>query len=219
MKKQMLNCGNGVITLQKPLALVYRHAIGDLEGVSFVRVYNNTSLSTDSDGIPPKTIACVVVGGDNDTIAQTIFSRASMGPAYAGNVSVTFQDIQGISYTIQFFRPTAILIYVIVEVTIVEADIFPEDGNTQIQEAIVAYSTGGAPALGINDGFDTEGFPPGSDVLASRLYTPINSVPGHKIDELLLGTSPIPTLPNDIAIGFNEVSEFIVANITVIVNA
>lgn len=193
-------------------------AVGNLEGVTFVRVYNNIELVTDSNGIPPKTLAAVVVGGDDTEIAETLLSRTSTGNGFDGNVTITFIGIQGTQYPISFFRPTDIPIYLIISVTIVEADVFPADGIAQIQDAIVAYSQGGAPALGITDGFDTEGFPPGTDILVSRLYTPINSVPGHTITEILLGTSPTPTGTVDIPIAFNTVGLFETANIEVLVS-
>lgn len=190
-------------------------AISDLQGVTFARVYNNVELTTDVNGIPPKTIAAVVVGGDDEEIAQVLFSRNGCA-GYAGNTTVNFRDIQGFPYAIQFFRPTSVPIFVIVNLTLIEDDIFPVDGIATIQNNIVAYALNGAQALGIEDGFDTTGFPPGSDVLVSRLFTPINSVPGHTIDSVLIGFSPPPpTQSDDLEISFNDVSEFETGNITV----
>ncbi len=191
-------------------------AISNLEGVTSVRVYNNVTLVTDINNVPPKTLTAVVVGGDDTDIAEILFSRNGCAD-YAGNVVVNFIDIQGFPYAIKFFRPVSITIFTIVNISITEDDIFPADGVESIKQAIVEYAVNGAQALGITEGFDTNGFTPGADVLVSRLFTPINSVPGHTIDSVLIGFSPAPTLSDDLVINFNEVSDFQTANI--IVNA
>lgn len=195
-----------------------RAVLLNVQNVTFARVYNNVTLVTDPDGVNPKSLAAVVVGGDNTEIAQVLFSRASTGTNFQGNTSETFIDIQGNSYVISFFRPTEIEINVDLNIELVEDDIFPVTGVDDIKDAIVAYSTGGAPALGITDGFDEVGFNPGTDIFISRLYTPINSVPGHRITSLELGTVSIPLAPNDIPIAFNEVGKFLTTNITVTVS-
>lgn len=183
--------------------------------VTFARVYNNITMSTDANGIPAKSVACVVVGGDDEEIAQTIFQRISAGVSYDGNTNITFVDNQNFEYTVSFWRPTSIPIYVEVNLSLIEGDVFPDDGVQSIKDAIVAYSLEGAAGLGITQGFDNVGFPPGQDVILSRLYTPINSVPGHEITSLLIGTNPAALAASDIAIAFNEVSDFQVINIEV----
>ena len=63
------------------------------------------------------------------------------------------------------------------------------------------------------------GFPPGEDVVLSRLYTPINSVPGFKVNSLEIGTSSESTSANDIAIEWNEIAEFNPENINITLTA
>lgn len=191
-------------------------AIKAIDGVTFARVYNNTALATDSNGLIGKSIGCVVVGGNTTTIAQAIFQRISTGSSTSGNTTVTFQDNLGQTYPINFYRPTPISIDIQVNITLIEGDTFPQDGVQQIKSAIVAYAVGGASALGITEGFDNNGFPPGQDVILSLLYTPINSVPGHEITTILMKkTTDLTLLPNNVPIAFNEVSNIIEANIEV----
>jgi uncharacterized phage protein gp47/JayE len=193
-------------------------ALKAINGVVFARVYNNIELTTDSNGLPGKSTACVVVGGSNTEIGQTIFQRLSVGPSTVGNTTVTFEDNLGQTYDINFYRPTAIAIDIQVTITLIEGDIFPTDGVAQMKKAIVDYAVGGASALGITEGFDNNGFPPGQDVILSLLYTPINSVPGHEVVTLLMKkTTDEDLLPDNIVIGFNEVASIIAANIEVIV--
>jgi uncharacterized phage protein gp47/JayE len=191
-------------------------AIKAIDGVTFARIYNNIGLATDSNGLTGKSIGCVVVGGNTTTIAQTIFQRISTGSGTSGNTTVTFQDNLGQTYPINFYRPSPISIDIQVNITLIEGDTFPQDGVQQIKSAIVAYAVGGASALGISEGFDNNGFPPGQDVILSLLYTPINSVPGHEITSILMKKTTDPTLlPANVPIAFNQVSNIVEANIEV----
>ena len=56
----------------------------------------------------------------------------------------------------------------------------------------------------------------GDDVIQSRLYTPVNSVQGHEIDSILIGTAYPPTLTDNIPIGLEEISHFTLANIEIV---
>lgn len=193
-------------------------ALKAIVGVTFARVYNNIELTTDVNGLPGKSVGCVVVGGDDTEIGQTIFQRLSVGPSTSGNTTVTFEDNLGQTYDINFYRPAPIDIDIQITITLIEGDVFPTDGVDQIKNAIVAYAIGGASALGITEGFDNNGFPPGQDVILSLLYTPINSVPGHEVVTLLMKKTVDPDLlPDNVPIAFNEVSNIIAPNIEVIV--
>lgn len=191
-----------------------------VKDVTFSRVYNNIDLVPDVNGIPAKTVGCVISGGDDEEIAQVIFERISTGSDTAGTTTVQFTDNIGTIYDIRFFRAIPILVDVKVEVSLAPGTgVFPDDGVEQIKQAIVDYSIGGAAALGITEGFDIVGFPPGQDVLQSRLYTPVNSIAGHIVTFLglkLTADAP-PFLEVNIPIGFDEVSDIQLANIEVVV--
>jgi len=144
--------------------------------------------------------------------------RISTGSGTSGNTTVQFEDNLGNILDINFFRPAPQTINVEVNIENLNDSTFPDNGVALIQQAIVDYSIGGAPALGITEGFDIDGFPPGQDILLSRLFTPINSVPGHKITNLQLAIDPAPVAPSDVTIGFNEVGSFSIANILVVVS-
>lgn len=187
----------------------------NLDGVMFARVLSNRTLITDGDGIPGKSIAAVVVGGDDTEIATVLLARTSDAADWFGNTSKTLYDLQGEPYAIQWIRPSDLDIFVEVDVTIINTGTWPSDGSQQISEAIVKYSVGGAPALGIDDGFREVGFLPGVDVETSRLYTPINSVPGHRVTGLRVGTTVSPGVIVSVPVAFDEQSRFDVSRIVV----
>lgn len=190
--------------------------LADTDGVEFARVYVNETDVTDSRGIPSHAISPVVVGGSSSEIAEVIFNRKSAGITSFGNTLINVVDIQGFSYPISFVRPDEIEIYLAVTVT--AGNNFPVDGAQQIKDAILAYAAGGADELGAIDFGNQDGFPPGADVIFSRLYTPINSVPGHQVDSLFIDTSASPIGTSNITINYDEVSSWDSSRINVTVN-
>ena len=189
--------------------------------VSYCRVLINDTDSTDSRGITPRSIGLLVRGGDETVIAEKAIARAGGGVSFTFGLPNTFTvsltDNQGLPYTVNIARPVAIPVFIDVQLTIIDRDTFPaETYITDIQNAIMEYAKNGADAIGVSSGFNDFGFTVGEDVIRSRLFTPVNSVPGHTITGLFLNTTGVPvTETADITIAFNQVSTFDAANITV----
>lgn len=183
--------------------------ITNLAGVDYVRIYQNWTLETDDKGIPAKTIAAVVDGGDTEAIANVMWLKAPMLSNYAGNLEhpVTMFDRFGLAYQITFYRPEKVPVYIDLDITITDASIYPADAYDQIKQNIIDYA-----AYGLNS---SSGFPPGSPVIYSRLYTPINEVPGFKINHLYIGTSASPTGTSDLEMDWLQVAEFTADNINI----
>lgn len=183
--------------------------ITNLAGVDYVRIYQNWTLETDDKGIPAKTIAAVVDGGDTEAIANVMWLKAPMLSNYAGNLEhpVTMFDRFGLAYQITFYRPEKVPVYIDLDITITDASIYPADAYDQIKQNIIDYA-----AYGLNS---SNGFPPGSPVIYSRLYTPINEVPGFKINHLYIGTSASPTGTSDLEMSWLQVAEFTADNINI----
>lgn len=188
-----------------------------LADVLFVRIYVNATMFVDSKGIPAKTVAVVIVGGDDEEISLTIFQKQAIGMATFGNTTTQQEDVQGIIYPIYFTRPDEINIFVLVNVTVVNESVWPDDGSDQIKAAILAYASGDTIALGIISGFDTNGYNPGDTVYASELYVPVNSVPGTQITSLLVGIAS-PATYQSVSVDWNEIPAFDSANINVVVS-
>ena len=182
-----------------------------VEGVTYCRAYQNaTAYPVDDRGIPFKEVAVVAEGGDPAAITDALFLRFPVGVIGHGSISVTKYDQQGVGYPISFSRPTPIPVYVNVIVEITNRSEFPDNGIQLIKEAIVAYAQYG-------DTSNTEGFPPGEDVIRTRLYTPINSIAGHEIILCEIGTEQGSLAEENILIAWNQVATFDVDDITVTV--
>lgn len=201
-------------TSYRQIDAIYSAVLG-VDGVSYCRAYQNIDTVTDGRGIPPKTIAVVALGGDSKTIANAIFFRAPCDLKYFGDTTETLTDQQGFTYDVKFQRPTSVPI--MVEVSISSTDsTFPTDYEAQIKTAIVNFAQYGAGALGATQNFDRNGFPPGENIIVSQLYLPVLSVPGLKINSLLIDTVAGGTpAASDITIAWDEVGTFDPDNITV----
>lgn len=176
-------------------------ALISLDGVESVTVYENDTDVVDPNGLPPHSFTPVVLGGDSEEIAETIWRNKPMGIGSNGNTSVDIIDSQGFTRAIDFERPSPVTIYVTMDIQYNEE--YPADGADQIRSAIIEYAR--------------ENFGVGEDIIWSRLYTPINSIPGHQVDSLFIGISPSPTDEDNIDIGFNEIGSF--QSVNIIVNA
>lgn len=178
----------------------------EVDGVEKAFVFDNdTDLTDPITGTPPRNFQCIVLGGADTDIANAIFTEKPIGIGSFGSTTVQVTDTQDIDHDINFTRPTEIDIYVIVNITTLSG--YPPEGDDTIKQNIVDYANGIL--------VQGRGFSVADDVINSELYTPANLVPNHTIDSILIGTSPSPTLSDDIDIAFDEVSKFTIANITV----
>ena len=166
---------------------------------------NDTNTGPDTNGLPAHSINAIVLGGQDQDIAKAIFLKKTLGATSFGNTSAVITDDQSIEHTVSFSRPTEIDIYVIVNLTTFAN--FPVDGQDLIKQAIIDYSQGI-----LTEG---RGFSLGDNVINSQLYSPVNTIQGHTVESLFIGTSAGPTSSADIIIAINEISVFLEANITV----
>lgn len=189
-----------------------RAAILNVEGVTFCRVYQNSkTFPADARGIPFKEVAAVVVGGDPEEIARAMAIRLPTAQLGYGNVPIELTDSQGIAYPYSFSRPAEVPVYVDVVVKITNPAEFPSGSAIEnIQENILSY------VASMKEG---EGFPPGEEVVRTRLYTPINAVPGHEIVSVKIGTTADNLAEENIAIAWNQASAFDASRITVTVQS
>ena len=179
--------------------------VANVEGVTQTVVLENDTNSTDPNGLPPHSFQVIAVGGIDEEIANVIWLKKPAGILSFGSTTVQIIDSQGIPHDISFSRSTTVDIYVEVDLTTYPE--YPANGDELIKKAIVDYANGDLVA--------GRGFSLADDVIYTRLYTPINSVQGHEIDALRIGTSPNPTGTDNIAIGATETSQFLTVNITV----
>ena len=175
-------------------------AIEAVDGVDSVQIYENDTDEVDELGILPHSFSCVVVGGEDNEVAQAIHSKRPIGIRCLGNTLVTFNDTRGWLRSVKFQRPEYVPVYISLVIT--ADNTFPADGEELIKSSLVSYINN----LGV-----------GADVKLSRLYTPINTVSGFEVDSLYVNTTPSPTTSANVIIAYNEIAFSDAANISITV--
>lgn len=183
-----------------------------VSGVTFARLYVNDSTTIDDRGIAPKTMAPVVVGGTDEDVANVLRLKAGSLDGFQGNLTTPVEYVGelGDIQTIDFYRPEEVPIYISIDITITDASVYPWNAKQMIKDAIVEYAKYDQSGLA--------GFPPGADVIISRLYTPINSVPGFKVNSILIGTADDALSDDDIEIDWNKIAGFDQDNMTITID-
>lgn len=172
-------------------------AVGNVDGVIAVQPYENDTDSTDANGLPPHSIAIVVVGGDEDSIAAAIQVHKTPGTNTYGTTTVPTVDSKGMPLDINFFYATDATIGV--QVTITPLTGFDPSYEALIQDAISAF-------------LQTPAQPIGADIIITKLYplAYLNGAPQsltYNVDSIQIkknagsfGTSNIQLLFNEDAI-------------------
>jgi len=183
-----------------------RAGVESINNVTQAVVLENDTNAENSNGLPPKSFQVVVSGGTNADVAEVIWLKKPAGILSFGDITVEIIDSQGIAHDISFSRPTPVVVYV--KVTLTTFPEYPANGDDLIKQAIVDYANG--------DLVDNRSFGLGDNVIYTRLYTPINSVAGHEIDDLQISiVSPADGVIN-IPISITQIADLQIANITVI---
>lgn len=174
----------------------------ELEEVSYARVYENMTDAVDTKGLPPHSFMAIVKGGTDTNIGEVVWRNKPLGIASEGNTSVVVRDSQNLERTVKFSRPTEVPIYVNVTVKKI-GNTFPNDGGDQIRQAVVNF---------LNDGASF-----GEEIIYTRLFTPINSVPGHQVNVLEIGKTTLTMGTTNIVLNWDEFPVALPENIDVTV--
>lgn len=133
-RRQSISTG---ISAETPLDAMLG-TLANLPGVSRVKVYENTTGTTDGNGLPGHSISVVIAGGDAETIAETIGQKKTPGAATYGTTSVVYTDpVTGIAYTINYFVLANSEIKV--HVTGTAGNGYSTNIATEIQNSVAAY--------------------------------------------------------------------------------
>ena len=174
-------------------------ALINLDNVSEVTIYENDTSVVDGNGVPAHSFLPIVSGGLSTDIVNAIWDNKPTGILSYGNTSVNVTDIQGGVHVVSFSRPNPVIIYISMDIT---TDVnFPANGNDLIKSNLISYFAAN--------------FGTGDDVVYSRLYTAINSVPGHQVNSLTVGTTPSPVGTSNVVIGFDSIASLNSANIII----
>lgn len=162
--------------------------------VTAVIVFQNIYSIPDIDGRPPHSLDIVVLGDDENDLAEAIFLVIGGGIETIGDISKTVIDSQGFNQAIKFSRPTVLPIWIEYDVT-VDAS-FPVDGIAQLDAAFLAYG---------------ENYTVGQDVVVfgyKALIGVFNDIPGIIDVEIRVGKTVNPTLNNNVIVAPREIAEF-----------
>lgn len=130
----------------------------NLQNVKFINIESNKTLEVDINGIPPKSTSIVVLGGDEKSIAKTIFKSSIADRNLIGNTQeVVISDISKKEYIINFSRPEPIGINV--KVTITKNSKFNPNDVGVIKQSILDF-------------FQYK-FKIANDILIDTLYIPV----------------------------------------------
>lgn len=174
------------------------YALSGVESVVIVENETDTTLTAPDPAVPPHSFYVIVLGGTSQDIGQAIWNNKPLGIGTFGSQVVTVYDSQLIAKTVKFDRPTSTDIYISLSIT--PDSSFPADGSDQIKAALVAHIN----SLLI-----------GQDVIYSRLYTPVNSIAGHYVNSLTVGTAPAPAGTANVNITYNQKAAISEANIVI----
>lgn len=174
-------------------------ALNNVAGVSDVAVYENDTDTIDSNGVPGHSFLPIVLGGLPSDVAKAIWENKPTGIPSVGTTTVQIPDSQGILHNISYKQPTEVPIYVVM--TVSDQGTMPGD--------VVAKVT-----QNLSDYFESTMLI-GTDVIYSRLYSPINSVTGFAVNSLTIGTAANPTGSSNIVIAFDEVATISPENIKI----
>lgn len=184
----------------------------EVDNVTDARVRENVTSTTDGFGIPPGAVAAYVRGGDDTEVAETLFNAKAGGIETYGTTTVEITDSQGIAHEVNFTRPTKIRCYAAATVQVLAGQ-YPA---TEFQTADVAIHDCGqfwgptVSELGFGDGLGNGGeWPPGQDVIYSRIRAAIMLMPGVvDVTSLTLGTVDPPVGTTNISIDVDEYADF-----------
>lgn len=184
-----------------PLDAVAR-AVGDVAGVTQVRVFENTSDSVDADGRPPHSLDVIVVGGENQAIAQALWSAKAAGIETWGSTTASVTDSAGVPRSVSFSRPITVPIYVVATVER-DASVYPTQGT--LDTAVGAAIAAAGDPLRISE-----------QVRAELLRSTVFRLAGiTDLRALRLGRLPDPVGTANIPIGRRELADLDSSRVTV----
>ena len=175
---------------------VEAHLMEDVVGVTSAKVKSNRQMTTDSNGIPPKSFRTLVVGGEDYEVAKCILENQASGIESYGNTSVAVTDGNGDQQIVSFSRPTAVCLWVKISYKVYDEE--QQSSDDEIKAALIDWAS--------------REYQLGKDVIPSRvlqgLYdvsgigeaTPEVAVTAEATDTPTYGTTTIPVAATEYAV-------------------
>jgi uncharacterized phage protein gp47/JayE len=153
-----------------------------VSGVEYARVYSNREIH-EVERRPPKSYEAVIVGGDEQAIAQTIFDKGPAGIQAFGNIIKDVVDSEGFHWNIGFSRPENKYIWIKVDYSRNEEEDLPMDVVSAVQENIIAW---GQTALNV-----------GIDLIYQKMFRPVYDVQGIGFADIRTAVTTDLTPPSE----------------------
>lgn len=151
-----------------------------LTGVTSVKVFYNSTDTTDADGLPAHSVEAMVRGGDDQLIVEALALQIPDGIATYGTHSGVVTDSEGNSITYYFSRPVERNIGVAVSLT-KDPLTYPADGDAQVKLAIATFGNKQ---------------PSGKDAVSSSISAQAFKVAGVlDVTACLISVATSPTVP------------------------
>ena len=154
-------------------------ALLDVRGVSSALVKSNRGFTTDDEGVPGKAFVSLVVGGNDNDIAQCIYENQPAGIQSYGNTSVNITDSHGIEQQISFSRPTVVYLWVKVTYSLYDEEAFP--GQDAVKTALVEWAE--------------REYTLGKDIISTRINQGLYDVPGIGVATCAVAVTENPDTP------------------------
>ena len=163
-------------------------AISEVDGVTYQNVLENRTSVVNGIGMPPHSVFPIVDGGADQAIGDALLRSVAEGIDYTDDTDIptgpNWVEVTAINPANQqprqvwFARPTPLSGTVVVNIS-TDSD-FPADGVARIKSAIVEF---------------VASWPVGKTLFSSRLYTPINTVPGIDVNSVTINATDrlVPT--------------------------
>lgn len=190
-----------------------RAAVFAVSGVLDVFVYDNYTNAVINYGatsypLAPHSVYVGVIGGDDQAVADAIWSRKDLGCDMNGNTTVTVDDTEGYSYPypsyeIKFERPASLPILFAVQLA--NSSALPSNIVDLTKAAILATFTGANGAQRARMG---------GVIFASNFYAAVAQIDASvSIIQIKIGT--VTATLDQIAVGIDQAPTLDVADITV----
>lgn len=193
-RRRITNFGRADLHL-RPLI----NAVAAVDDVQYVRVWENATSSTDSNGIPAHSLVVAVIGGSNALVAEAIYNETVAGIGLGGNTLVEIEDFGGHCRTIAIQRLTQVPIKIEMDVRV-----------RSFQGCVAPDTEAIAAKLEELLGFEADfGFVNGEDVTQQRIIGVVSQLLGIEVDEVRMSREEQPEDipgPGNIEIDFDEIA-------------
>jgi uncharacterized phage protein gp47/JayE len=177
--------------------------VEDIQDAIVLQNNKKEVVSIKSISLLPNSIACVVLGGSDQDIIDSIGVKLPVGIITNGEISGYYRNVD--YYTdlaINFFRATNLDIEMTINISVDSS--FVSDGIKLMKDSIISY---------LNENQTI-----GKDIKYSRMYTPINAVNGHEVNDFKIGIKDGTLSASDIVVDLNKIARIEYNNIDIVVS-